>query len=151
MCQENIFHSPKGSLLYEVLPVYHYQCSWKKICLDHEYSEEREIARQGERPQHKKSDNPEFKCVCVCVCVSVCVCGVLATQSCPILCHPMDYSPPGSSVRGVLQARILEWGATSFSRGSSPPSDRSNLGLLHCQVDPLSLHRLGSLGSNDVT
>ena len=35
------------------------------------------------------------------------------------LCNPMDYSPPGSSVQGILQARILEWIAISFSRGSS--------------------------------
>jgi len=35
------------------------------------------------------------------------------------LYDPMDYSPPGSSVHGILQARILEWGAISFSRGSS--------------------------------
>ena len=44
---------------------------------------------------------------------------VLAAQSCPTLCDPMDYSPPGSSVHGILQARILEWVAMSFSRGSS--------------------------------
>ena len=36
-------------------------------------------------------------------------------QSCPTLCDPRDGSPPGSSVPGVLQARILEWVATSFS------------------------------------
>ena len=42
-------------------------------------------------------------------------------QSCPTLCNPMDYSPPGSSVHGILQARILEWVAISFSRGSSEP------------------------------
>ena len=41
---------------------------------------------------------------------------VLVTQSCPTLCDPMDYSPPGSSVQGVLQARILEWVAIPFSR-----------------------------------
>ena len=35
------------------------------------------------------------------------------------LCEPMDYSPPGSSVRGILQARILEWVAMPFSSGSS--------------------------------
>ena len=35
------------------------------------------------------------------------------------LCDPMDYSPPGSSVRGILQARILEWVAMSFSTGCS--------------------------------
>ena len=39
-------------------------------------------------------------------------------QSCPTLCDPMDCSPPGSSVHGILQARILEWIAISFSRGS---------------------------------
>ena len=40
-------------------------------------------------------------------------------QLCPTLWDPVDCSPPGSSVRGILQARILEWGAISFSRGSS--------------------------------
>ena len=44
-------------------------------------------------------------------------------QSCPTLSDPMDCSPPGSSVHGVFQARVLEWGAISFSRGSSPPRD----------------------------
>ena len=44
---------------------------------------------------------------------------VLVAQSCPTLCDPMDCSPPGSSVHGILQARILEWVAISFSRGSS--------------------------------
>ena len=46
---------------------------------------------------------------------------VLVTQSCPILCHPMDCSPPGSSVHGILQAIVLEWVAISFSRRSSQP------------------------------
>ena len=40
-------------------------------------------------------------------------------QSCPTLSDPRDCSPPGSSVHGISQARILEWGAISFSRGSS--------------------------------
>ena len=44
-------------------------------------------------------------------------------QSCPTLCDPMDCSPPGSSVQGILQARILEWVAISFSRGSYQPRD----------------------------
>ena len=39
--------------------------------------------------------------------------------SVPTLCDPVDYSPPGSSVHGILQARILEWVAISYSRGSS--------------------------------
>ena len=51
---------------------------------------------------------------------SMCVC--LVTQSCPTLCNPMDCSPPGSSVCGILQARIVEWVAMPFSRGS-PPRD----------------------------
>ena len=42
----------------------------------------------------------------------------LVVRSCLTLCDPMDYSPPGSSVRGIFQARILEWVAISFSRGS---------------------------------
>ena len=44
---------------------------------------------------------------------------VLAAQSCPTLFDPMDHSLPGSSVRGILQARILEWFAMPFSGGSS--------------------------------
>ena len=44
-------------------------------------------------------------------------------QSCSTLCNPMDCSLPGSSVRGILQARVLEWVAIPFSRGSSLPRD----------------------------
>ena len=51
------------------------------------------------------------KCVCVCVCVWV-------TQSYPTLWNPMDCSLPGSSVHGILQARLLKWIAIPFSRGS---------------------------------
>ena len=47
----------------------------------------------------------------------VCVC-VLVAQLCPILCNSVDYSLPGSSVHGILQARILEWVVIPFSRGS---------------------------------
>ena len=53
----------------------------------------------------------------VCVCVRVCVCMTL--------CGPMVCSPAGSSVHGILQARILEWVAMPFSRGSSPPRDQT--------------------------
>ena len=48
-------------------------------------------------------------------------------QSCPTLCDPVDCSLPGSSVHGILQARILEWVAISFSRGSSQPRDQSQV------------------------
>ena len=44
-------------------------------------------------------------------------------QLCPALCDPMDCSLPGSSVYGIFQARVLEWVAISFSRGSSRPGD----------------------------
>ena len=44
-------------------------------------------------------------------------------QSCPTLCNPMDCSLPGSSVHGIFQARVLEWVAIAFSRGSSWPRD----------------------------
>ena len=43
---------------------------------------------------------------------------MLEAQSCATICNPMDGSPPGSSVHGILLARILEWVAMSFSRGS---------------------------------
>ena len=49
---------------------------------------------------------------------------VWVTQLCLTLCGLMDYSPPGSSVRGILQARILEWVAISISRGSSRARDQ---------------------------
>ena len=48
---------------------------------------------------------------------------MLVAQLCPTLCDPMDCSPPGSSVHGILQARILEWVAISSSRESSQPRD----------------------------
>ena len=53
-------------------------------------------------------------------------------QLCPTLCHPIDYSPPGSSVHGILQARILEWFAMPSSRGSSWPRDRTRVSWVSC-------------------
>ena len=54
-------------------------------------------------------------------------CRCMCAQPCLTLCDPMDYSPPGSSVHGIFQARILEWVATSFSRGSSQGSKLTSL------------------------
>ena len=54
------------------------------------------------------------------------VCAQLL-QSCLTFYYPVDYSPPGSSVHGVLQERILEWVAISFSRGSSQPRDQTHV------------------------
>ena len=55
---------------------------------------------------------------------SSCVC-VLSHFSCVGLCHPMDCSPPGSSVLGILQARTLEWVTMPSFRGSSPSRDQT--------------------------
>ena len=43
------------------------------------------------------------------------VAAAKSLQSCPTLCDPMDRSPPGSSIHGIFQARVLEWGAIAFS------------------------------------
>ena len=67
----------------------------------------------------------------MCVCVCVCVC-VLVALLCLTLCDPMDCSLPGSSVHGILQARILEWVAIPFSKGIFP-TQGSNSGILHCR------------------
>ena len=53
--------------------------------------------------------------------------SVLVAQSCRTLCDPMDCSPPGSSVHGISQARILEWVAMSCTRGSPQPRDRTQV------------------------
>ena len=62
-------------------------------------------------------------CVCVCVCARmracVCVCVCVRALSCVQLSNPMDSSPPGSSIHGIVQARTLEWAATS-SPGDLP-------------------------------
>ena len=55
------------------------------------------------------------------------LCRSLVAQSCPTLCDPVDCSPPGSSVPGILQARMLERVAISFPRGSSRPRDQTHI------------------------
>ena len=57
---------------------------------------------------------------------------MLVAQLCLILCDPTDCGPPGFSVLGILQARILEWIAISLSRGSSRPRDRT---CISCTAD----------------
>ena len=63
----------------------------------------------------------------------------LVTQSCPVLCNSMDCSLLGSSVHGISQARILEWVAISFSRGSSLPKDQTMSPAVASDSLPLSL------------
>ena len=55
--------------------------------------------------------------------ISLCNMRAKLLQLCPTFYYPMDYSPPGSSVYGILQARILEYIAISFSKGYSQPRD----------------------------
>ena len=62
-------------------------------------------------------------------------------QSCLTLCDPVDCSPPGSSIHGILQARILEWVAISFSRGSSRPRDRTQVSCITRRCFNLSATR----------
>ena len=66
----------------------------------------------------QQDDCPSSACVCV--------------QSCPTLCDPIDYSPPGPSVHGILQARILEWVAMPSCRGSSQPRDGTSVSCISC-------------------
>ena len=53
------------------------------------------------------------------------MCCAKLLQSCPTLRNPMDHSPPGFSVHGILQAKMLEWVAMPSSRGSSNPGIES--------------------------
>ena len=85
-------------------------------------------------PKHPSSHSP-----------SKCVCAELL-QSCPTLCNSMDCSPPGCSVHGILQARILEWVAMPSSRGPSQPRDRIYLSHVSCMGRQILCHwhHLGS-------
>ena len=69
--------------------------------------------------------NSQVKYVCACM-------HVKSLQSCVTLCDSMDCSPPGSSVHGVLQVRILEWVVIPFSRGSSRPRDQAHVSYVSC-------------------
>ena len=83
------------------------------------------------------------------VCVCVCVCACLVVQSCLTLCDVVNCSPPGSCVRGIFQAKLLEWVAMPFSRGIFPTQGLTPrlLYLLHWQVDSLPLASLNSLNN----
>jgi len=66
---------------------------------------------------------------------------MLVVQLCPTLCDPMDCSPPGSSTRGILQARIPEWVAIPLFRASSQTRDQARSPTL--QTDSLPSQPLG--------
>ena len=84
---------------------------------------QRGSVQETKLPTHKiQRDTSNKKYVQAEVCKSV---KVSVAQSCLTLCDPMDYSPPGFSVHGILQARIPEWVAILFYRGSSQPRNRT--------------------------
>ena len=85
----------------------------------------------------------ELILMCIIIWVENAKVKVLVTQSSLTLCDPMDCSSAGSSVHGILQARILEWVAIPFSRGIFL-TQGLNLGLLHCR---LIIYRLSYQGS----
>ena len=69
------------------------------------------------------------------------ICMSMCAQSCLMLCDPMDCSPPDSSVRGILQARMLEQVAVSYSRGSLKHRDWTSVSCMSpaLQADSLPL------------
>ena len=75
----------------------------------------RQCLRQGRRGSGREEGSPFFWALCTCKLLQLCL----------TLCDPMDCSPPGSSVHGILQARMLEWVAISSSKGSSRPRDQA--------------------------
>ena len=90
------------------------QCGWVGFCLYmnvHGYCEYVHV----------------YICMCARICIWTCVCE--CAQSCPTL-NPIN--PPGSSIHGILQARILECFALSFSRGSSRPTDQNFVSCIFC-------------------
>ena len=75
---------------------------------------------------------------------------VLVAQSCPALCNLMGYSPPGSSVHGILQARILEWVVIPFPRRSSQFKSRTRILYVPC-VGRWVLYHKRHLGGDAAT
>ena len=65
-------------------------------------------------------------------------CCCLVAQSCPVLCDSMDCNPPGSSVYGISEARILEWEAIPFSRGSSQLRGQTQVSHI-ANISPMSI------------
>ena len=91
-----------------------YEKIFEEIIVENFPNKEKEIANQVQEPQRVPCMiNPRRNT------------PVLVTQSGLTLCDPMNCSPPGTSVHEILQVRMLEWVAISFSRGSSPPGDQT--------------------------
>ena len=85
-----------------------------------------EACQSPEEEETDTEDHPSqslFRCLCPVLLLPLLPSGLSCFS--PSLFNPMDCSPPGSSVHGILQARILEWVAISFSRRSSGPRDQT--------------------------
>ena len=106
-------------------------CSWRKA----------RVATKTQHGQRKEKDLFSLlawmykgKKSTVCLYKYVCVFSCTHAQSCSTLCDPMDCSPAGSSVHGILQARILEYVANFFFRGSSQPRDWTCTSGISCFI-----------------
>ena len=95
-------------------------------------------------PRHVYTASKWFSQSTTVITGSICVC--VCAHACLTLCSPMNCSPPGSSVHGIFRARILEWGAISYSRGIFPTQGSSArlLCVLRWQADSLPPVLLGS-------
>ena len=91
-----------------------------------------QVRRNWASSQWVPSPNSSYHFGAFTVCGSEKKVKVLVAQLYPTLCDPIDYRPPGSSVHGILWARILDWVAVFFSRGIFL-TQGSNPGLLHCR------------------
>ena len=94
--------------------MYAYKCLHFKLCTPSSSARvDASFCLSWEFPLNLIFESADVKqSLCVCACAKL-------PQSYPTLCNPMECSPPGSSVHGILQARILEWVAMPSSRGSS--------------------------------
>ena len=86
-------------------------------------------------------------------CINCCWSWCLSLSRVRLFCDPVDCSPPGFSVRGISQARILEWVAISYSRGSSRSRNQTCVSSISCTGGQILYHRtiwegLGCLCSN---
>ena len=66
--------------------------------------------------------------------------GAMSLQLCLALCDPMDYSPSGSSLHGILQTKILEWVAIPSSRGAFQPRNRTYVSYVSCSGKQILYH-----------
>ena len=98
-----------------------YQLSYEDIAIEHDKDW---LEPTGSKMAHDLTSTRPLAPVDLII--NMCV-HAKSPQSCPTLCDPMNYSPPGSCVHGILQTRILEWVAMPSSRGSSRPRYQSSV------------------------